>query len=215
MIHHHPAPDILVQYAAGALNAGAALVVACHVEVCAVCRGETDLWEAVGGAFLEDVAPSVMSRGALERVLARLDEGAPSQPEPVMPDYLRRFTLPKALQVKRVGRRLRVTPSIWFAPILPPGGGTTRTYLVYAARNSRLAEHTHRGREFTHVITGAFSDPSGRYGQGDFALTDETITHNPTVTAESECLCLISAEAPMRLSGLTARILQTLTGKLY
>ena len=41
MIRHHPAPDILIQYAAGSLHAGAALVVACHLEGCAVCRGET------------------------------------------------------------------------------------------------------------------------------------------------------------------------------
>jgi putative transcriptional regulator len=96
-----------------------------------------------------------------------------------------------------------------------PGERQARTYLVYATRNTALAEHTHRGREFTHVIAGAFADPTGRYGAGDFALTDETVTHNPTVTMEAECLCLISADAPMRLSGLAARFLQTATGTLY
>jgi putative transcriptional regulator len=215
MIHHHPAPEILAEYAAGTLHAGAALVVACHLESCTVCRGETDLWENVGGAFLEDVAPTALSRDALERMMARLDENAPVQRKPAMPDYLRRFILPKALPVEKIGKRRRITPSIWFAPIAMTGDGAMRTYLVYAARNTALAEHTHRGREFTHVITGAFADPSGRYGEGDFALTDEAVTHNPTVTMDAECLCLISADAPMRLSGLAARVLQTVTGTLY
>jgi putative transcriptional regulator len=215
MIRHHPAPDILAQYAAGALHAGAALVVACHLEGCAVCRSEAGLWESVGGAFLEESAPSPLSAGALNRMLARLDAAAPVMTEPVLPDFLRRFAIPKVLKAERIGRRRRVTPSIWFAPVAMPDEGHARTYLVYAARNTALAEHTHRGREFTHVIAGAFADPSGRYGEGDFALTDETVTHNPTVTMEAECLCLISADAPMRLSGLAARFLQTVTGTRY
>jgi putative transcriptional regulator len=215
MIHHHPAPDILAQYAAGQLHAGAALVVACHLEGCAVCRSEAGLWESVGGAFLEDVTPAALSQGALERVMARLDENAAMEAAPATPGYLRRFTLPKALRAEKIGRRRRVTPGIWFAPIAMPRQVATRTYLVYAARNTALAEHTHRGREFTHVIAGAFADPSGRYGEGDFALTDEAVTHNPTVTADADCLCLISADAPMRLSGLAARFLQTVTGTLY
>lgn len=215
MIRHHPAPDILAQYAAGKLHAGAALVLSCHLEGCAVCRAEAALWENVGGAFLEDVELAALARGALERMMARLDEAVPAPARREVPDYLRAFPIPEALKTAAIGRRRRVTPAIWFAPIAVAGGEDARTYLVYAARNTALAEHTHRGREFTHVITGAFSDPSGRYDAGDFALTDETVTHNPTVTAEAECLCLISADAPMRLSGLAARLLQTMTGTLY
>ena len=215
MIRHHPAADILIQYAAGTLHAGAALVVACHLESCAVCRSETGLWENVGGAFLEDLGPTALSQGALERMMTRLDGNVPVQTATEIPDYLRRFALPRALKAEKIGRRRRVTPNIWFAPVAMPDGGATRTYLVYAASNTALAEHTHRGREFTHVITGAFSDPSGRYNAGDFALTDERVTHNPTVTMEAECLCLISADGPMLLSGLAARVLQTVTGTLY
>ena len=215
MILHHPAPEILAQYAAGALHAGAALVVACHLEGCAVCRGETDLWEHVGGALLDDIAPTALSQGALDRIMARLDEPARAAPAPAAPDFLGDFQIPRALKAVRIGRRRRVTPGIWFAPIAMPGEGTSRTYLVHAARDTALAEHTHRGREFTHVIAGAFADGSGHYGQGDFALTDETVTHNPTVTADADCLCLISADAPMRLSGLAARIIQAVTGNHY
>lgn len=216
MTGHHPSPDILAEYAAGALHGGAMLVVACHIESCAVCRGEVALWEGVAGALLENSAPSPLSDGALERMLARLDDGEPRQPAPpAIPDFLYGFDLPEPLKSRKIGRRRRVTPNIWFAPVEMPSQGPARTYLVYAGRNTVLAEHTHAGREFTHVIKGAFADGGGRYAQGDFACTDDTVTHTPAVTGESDCLCLISADAPMRLTGLPARIIQAVTGTLY
>lgn len=215
MIQHHPSAEILAEYAGGALHPGAMLVVACHIESCAVCRSEVSLWEGVGGAFLEDAPPEAMSDGALERMMVRLDGAEPAGGLPVVPDFLRQFDLPAPLKRRIIGRRRRVTPNIWFAPLDMPDGGSARTYLVYANRNTMLAEHTHVGREFTHVITGAFTDAGGRYGKGDFACTDETVTHTPGVTGDAECLCVISADAPMRLTGLPARIIQSLTGTLY
>jgi putative transcriptional regulator len=215
MTQHHPSPEILAQYASGALHAGAMLVVACHIESCAVCRGEVALWEGAAGALLETSTPALMSDGALERMLARLDADEPQTVRHAIPDFLARFDLPAHLTAQKIGRRRRVTPNIWFAPVEMPGQGAPRTYLVYAGRNTALAEHTHAGREFTHVLAGAFTDSSGRYAKGDFACTDEAVTHTPAVTEESECLCLISADGPMRLTGLAARIIQGLTGTLY
>ena len=37
-IHHHPSDETLLRHAAGTLSAGLALVVAVHIEGCAVCR---------------------------------------------------------------------------------------------------------------------------------------------------------------------------------
>ncbi len=89
---------------------------------------------------------------------------------------------PLPLKGRRIGARRRITPNIWFAPVDMPDQGSARTYLVYANRDTVLAEHTHVGREFTHVITGAFTDNGGRYDKGDFACTDEAVTHTPGVT---------------------------------
>jgi putative transcriptional regulator len=215
MIQHHPSPEILAEYAGGSLHAGAMLVVACHIESCSVCRSEVSLWEGVGGALLDEATPEVLSGGALEQMMARLDAVGPSAVRPAMPNFLKGFDLPASLKSRAIGRRRRITPNIWFAPVDVPGGGSARTYLVYAGRRTVLAEHTHVGREFTYVITGAFIDTGGVYGKGDFACTDETVTHTPGVTGRAECLCLISADAPMRLTGLPARIIQSLTGTLY
>ncbi|HEY4075989.1 MAG TPA: ChrR family anti-sigma-E factor [Rhizomicrobium sp.] len=215
MSQHHPAPEILTEYARGALHAGAMLVVACHVESCAVCRSEVTLWEGVGGALLEATPLAALSDGALDRMLARLDDVEPQAETPTIPDYLKDIALPAPLAACKIGRRRRVTPSIWFAPVEIPSQGNARTYLVCAGAGTKLSEHTHAGREFTQVLTGAFADVSGIYARGDFACTDDTILHTPTVTPDGECLCLISTDAPMRLTGWPARVIQSLTGTLY
>jgi putative transcriptional regulator len=212
MTRHHPDPEILAEYAAGHLHRGAMLVIACHLESCVLCRQEAGLWESVGGALLEDSAAMEMSDGALARTMARLEE--PEAASPALPSFLARFEIPKHLAAQKIGRRRFVTPAIWFAPV-EAGDGEARTYLVYAKPGTVLAEHSHRGREFTQVLAGAFSDATGIYDKGDFALTDDALSHTPAVTGASECLCLISAEAPMRLKSLPARILQAMTGSHY
>ena len=214
MIQHHPDPDMLTDYAAGRLGHGARLVIACHLEACTICRQEVNLWDCAGGALLKDAAPAELSAGALDRMMARLDDGATAKSVPALPAFLSRFDVPAALAAQKIGRRRFVTPSIWFAPI-DAEGGEARTYLVYAKASTVLAEHNHRGRELTHVIAGAFGDGTGIYAKGDFALTDDELTHSPTVTHDGDCLCLISAEAPMRLMSFPARMVQALTGSHY
>ena len=74
MTQHHPSPEILAEYASGALHAGAMLVVACHIESCAVCRSEVALWEGAAGALLESSTTVALSEGALERMLTKFEE---------------------------------------------------------------------------------------------------------------------------------------------
>jgi putative transcriptional regulator len=215
MIHHHPAPEVLTAYAAGGLHGDAMLAIACHVDSCAICRGEVALWESAGGALLESSEPAALSEGAFERLLPALGEAAPERRALDIPKYLQGFDIPVPLRSHRIGMRRWVTPNIWFAPIAMGGKSSARTYLVYSRRNTTFPEHTHVGREFTCVLHGSFSDATGTYGKGDLAETDESVMHSPAVTSDSDCLCLSSADAPMRLLGLPARLIQVLTGRLY
>lgn len=217
MIRHHPPAEILEDYARGALLPGAALVVACHLHDCALCRGDAATWESVGGAFLEASPGAAIADDALQHVFARIDGADAANPAPDrLPKFLERFDVPAPLRAWEVGFRRWVTPNIWFAPVLHADAGTdARTYLVYARRNTRLAEHTHRGQEMTLVLHGSFGDDCGTFSPGDLAVTNDDILHSPTVTADGECLCLINADAPMALSGSIARTIQFLAGNLY
>jgi putative transcriptional regulator len=210
MIRHHPSAEILADYARGALAGGPALVVACHVSGCTVCRSEAGLWESAGGAMLEVADPVALNEGALAKALARLHvEDVPAMPR--RPGFMHRYGVPVPLGRHRIGTRRWVTPNIWFAPV----DSLDLTYLVFARRNTKLSRHTHGGHEFTHVLDGAFADSTGRFDIGDFAQTDETVEHAPKATAEGACLCLISSEMPMCLKHTPARLLQSLFGMQY
>ncbi len=216
MIRHHPSPDVLKQYARGSLEGGMALVVACHVDGCEPCRREVAVWESLGGAFLQGAAPVALAENALARALARIDETTPvPEAKRKTPGFMERFSVPEPLRQQDIGFRRWVSPGIWFAPVHLRPASKAPTYLVYARQNTTLPQHTHRGAEFTSVLYGSFQDGNGTFGVGDFARTDESVFHAPAVTAQSECLCLIGAEAPMHLLGTAARIIQTLAGGLY
>lgn len=214
MITHHPSQETLEAFASGALRGSAALVAACHLEVCDVCRSEVALWSDVGAALLLDTPPAELETGALESVLARLDEERAPAPAS-LPRYLERFNIPRALQKQKIGMRLWLAPGIWFAPLRLKSDPDALTYLVYGAKNTMLPQHTHAAREYTALLAGSYSDNLGTFVAGDFEEADETVHHAPSVTQDSECLCLISSDAPMLLEGLSARVIQTLAGRRY
>ncbi len=215
MIRHHPSAEILADYTRGVLTPGAMLVVGCHVDGCVTCRSETGFWETAAGAMLEANTPAPLSEGALGHMLERLDVPKSDVADNTTPGFLRQYAVPELLKRERVGMRRWVTPNIWFAPVLSASAAPSLTYLVYARANTILSQHTHGGLEFTQVVHGSFTDSEGVFGPGDFAQTDSAILHSPTATKDSGCLCLISSEAPMQLTGTTARILQSLLGTLY
>jgi putative transcriptional regulator len=216
MIRHHPSGDILASYAAGGLNAGAALVVGSHVDVCAVCRSEISLLNGLGGVLLTKLEPVSLSAGALERALKRFDGNrAPLRAPAPRPRFLNGFEIPKRMQSQQIGAKLWLAPGIWFAPVKAEHETETCTYLVYGAKNKTLPKHTHPGRELTVVLHGAYTDELGHFAAGDFAEADDTISHAQIVTADSECLCLISSDGPMKPEGFVARLVQGFASHRY
>jgi putative transcriptional regulator len=158
-----------------------------------------------------------LANDALARTLARIERHDATRERAArkLPDFLERFSVPAALRDQEIGARLWLTPSIWFAPMAIEPGSQSRTYLVYARKDTSLPVHTHRGREFTAVLHGSFRDGLETFGKGDFEEADESLSHAPAVTAETDCLCVISADAPMLLKGRIARMVQSLSGTLY
>jgi len=217
MIRRHPSPEVLSDHARGALPAGMMLVVSCHLHSCEGCRREIAILESAGGALLLAAAPVALADDALAKAFARIDSGATRALRPTkdLPEFLKRFPIPQPLHYQDIGSQLWLTPSIWFAPLHFSAESQNRTYLVYAKDGTTLPEHTHRGRERTAVLCGSFHDSAGTFEQGDFEEADESLSHAPAVTAQSECLCVISADAPMLLHGRLARMVQAVTGSLY
>lgn len=199
-------------YAAGSLPETAALVVATHLALCPHCRAEVGRYEAVGGQLLDDVDPVEIGDAALDRVLAKLNGREPPPvvraaveapadgiPQPLR-DYLGaplesfkwNLLLPKVREIK-----LR-------------DGAQGRLSMLKIKAGGSIPVHTHGGAEYTLVLTGAFTDSTGKYNRGDFAFADQDLKHQPIAAVTEDCICLALSEAPMRFTGPVARLLNPL-----
>jgi len=91
--------------------------------------------------------------------------------------------------------------------ILRSGPGATAR-LLYIPAGSAVPDHSHRGRELTLVLQGAFQDEDGRFGPGDIEIADQAVQHTPTAEAGLPCICLAATDAPLRFRSLLPRLAQ-------
>lgn len=214
MISHHPSTEILLDYAAGAIGEGPALVVASHAAMCAECRAQIEMLEAVGGALLEDVPPAPVSDALLDQTLAMLDAPEPARvampqvelqsavdvPEPLL-RYIGRGLA--HLAWKRVGGLVAAVEEVR----LPVPARNVKVSLMRFKAGSLMPRHTHRGNEYTLVLAGGFTDGDNQFGPGDFVAKDPSHTHQPVVDDDGECLCLVVLDAPLRLTGAMGKLI--------
>ena len=218
-IHHHPSDELLLDYSTGALGETWSLAIATHLALCPLCRGAVADMEALGGSLLTDLPPEPMSAGAIDAVMARLDEGVAadgavpvSAPPPdaataILPQPLRGYVGGDVgdIQWQRLGLGA-------YQLIVPTAddGVTARLLRIPAGRP--MPTHTHRGLELTLVLAGAFSDATGHYGRGDLQEADDSLEHKPHAAPGEDCICLAVTDAPLRFRSVAARILQPLIG---
>jgi putative transcriptional regulator len=196
-VRHHVTEDLLWDYHRGALPTGLRLTVATHLELCPHCRAEAAVFDAVGGALLDDIEGVEMSGNALDLALARIERPE----EPVRPaakpqrEFLAGFDLPDTVATARIANRYWAAPGVWMAPIhvddAPKG---SKTFLMHVKAGMTMPEHTHRGPEVTLVLKGRFSDVYGEYSKGDIALCADEHSHSPAIL-DADCLCLVWQQA--------------------
>ncbi|MBM3546355.1 MAG: anti-sigma factor [Alphaproteobacteria bacterium] len=203
MSRHHPSPETLMCYAAGSLPEPHSLVIATHLSLCAACRADTAEMDALGGAMLEDLSPTLMEPDARDRLLERLEEPevprpAPPPSDPVLPSPLRAYVGRgiDAIAWKKLGRGIEE----FRLPI--PGGDTYTTRLIRIAAGRDVPSHSHDGDELTLVLAGGFTDGDQNYRRGDLAAdADPAVPHRPVADADGACICLIVTEGKLRFSG--------------
>jgi putative transcriptional regulator len=208
----HTAPDeLLLDWAAGALAPGPALAVAVHVALDPQARRSAERLGALAAALLEDEAEAGLDDGALERTLARLDR-VPVEPRPVAaarrpgfdwaPPALARHLGPGAAWRSAFGGFAEIRLS------LP--GDDHRIALLRLPPGRGLPPHRHAGAEYTVVLQGGYSDATGNYGVGDFAVGPGPEQHEPIADPGPPCIALIVLEQPIVLTGRWGRWLNPL-----
>ena len=206
---HHPDATLLLDYGTGALDRNARLVVSGHLGVCEHCRRIVAETEAVGGALLAALPPATLQPDALARALARIERPTPLPALPPPPsDWI---VVPPAVTEAARDRRRWAAPGVWVATVAR-GPGKSRSYLLGIAAGMGVPRHTHRGAEMICVLKGAYRDGEVLHGPGDFARNDETVEHQPRITADGECVCLIAAEGALVPRDWVGRFFQPLVG---
>lgn len=220
MIQHHPQDDMLLAHAAGHLAAGPALLVASHIEQCAVCRERMAFLDVVGGAYLDALTPAMLAPDAFARTLSAIDaiDGKVSESaakvvrRPAFPALPAGATWPKAFD------GCIVTPWRWLGPgmrwsrVTLPHDSAANVFLLRIGAGKKLPQHTHSEIELTQVMHGSFDDGRSVFGAGDFDEADGSIHHQPVVHAQSECICLASVQGRVMFKGAVARTLGALVG---
>lgn len=232
-IHHHLSDVTLGAYVAGSLSEAMSLVVASHISLCPICFERKCRMEAIGGAFLQNAEPEKMSINALQTIMASLDQQGqekqlrsdqlyttvslkeqgisvnPGNSETALiPDPLKDYMPDNLDDVKWKS----LAPGIKYCaiPSLKTDGGTL--CMLNISPGTKIPEHGHQGTELTQVLKGSFSDDVGCFGVGDIVDLDDNTEHQPVVSSDQSCICLIASEAPLKFNGLIPKVAHYLSG---
>jgi putative transcriptional regulator len=207
---HHPTDDILAAYASGATSEPMALIVATHLALCPDCRRIVGDFEALGGLLLDQLSgddPDIVipDLAAFPGEDGRPRQGAArgmavSATGPLVPQPLRDY-----LGDGVPGLNWRKLGALSEARLLPDLQGIT-TQMLRIRAGAATPRHGHRGNEYTLVLAGGYSDHTGHYVRGDFAVADPSIEHRPVADPGEDCLCLAVTDAPLRLTGFGGRV---------
>jgi putative transcriptional regulator len=176
----------LFDYAAGSLPTGPAFVVGAHLAVRPPARALVAVFDAAGGALLDGLEPVSLTQPDW----LGEDEAAPSTTFPETRDMAHILA---SLDQGRWRRNLA-------GMLVKPVPGVAAQLLKLEAGRS-VPHHGHHGLELTLVLSGSFSDGHGVYQRGDLIVHDQNSEHQPCAMATSDCICLISQTAPVRLKG--------------
>lgn len=211
-IAHHPDISTLMAFSAGTLDEPYALVISTHLAMCEGCRDVARRTNVIGGALLASEPAAPMASGALDRLMANLDDAievtAPVAPKSDVPAPLQRY-LPDGLDSVRWKFS---GPGVAVADLPASKTAKSRLMLLRVAAGRRVPEHSHGGQELTLILRGAYRDRFGVFAAGDIADHDEDVEHQPIAEPGEDCICLVAVDAKLNFRSRLVRTLQPLFG---
>jgi putative transcriptional regulator len=214
MSRHLAPEELLLDYAAGVLAKGPALAMALHVALDPAARRMMERLGALGGALLEREPGGEVDEAALERTLARLD-ALPVEPSPPRAPATPRpgfeWAPPQlARHLPRDARWRRVLGGFEEIRLRLPGDTSQRVSLLRLEPGRGLPVHRHVATEYTVVLQGGYTDSTGNYLVGDFAVGPGPQAHEPIADPGDPCIALIVLARPIVLTGPWGRWLNPL-----
>ncbi|WP_292042871.1 MULTISPECIES: ChrR family anti-sigma-E factor [unclassified Brevundimonas] len=203
---HNVSEARMLAYAAGALSAPEAVVMATHLALRPQLKPWLNQLQKLGGIMLEDTPAEAMREDALATALSRIetDAGEAAQPLPLndMPE------LPEPLRHYELGPWRWAGPGIKVRNVNAPRDGKCRVILLKIEPGQKTPRHTHGGVELTCVLSGAYATETERFDVGDLEEADHEVLHQPRVVSDEPCLCVVALDGEIQLDGWLGPILQ-------
>jgi putative transcriptional regulator len=203
-----PMDDLLAAYAVGTLNPALHRLIAAHLAIKADNRAFVASLESLA-AMAMDEAPAAPVADRDRRLAAIFAQGdRPSAQRRPIPAC---DIVPAPLcdlignPVNHLAWKTRL-PGIREFHVKDSGASDATLYWIRPGRV--MPSHTHEGSEFTLVLRGGFTDGTGHYRRGDIAIADADIDHRPRADDDEDCICFAVTDAPLRLTGPVARLVQ-------
>lgn len=177
---------LLLEHAQGTLPHALEVLLSTHVELNPDARAKVQVLHAALGHGLQHTAPTELSAGALDAVLARLDQPPPA---PVSaPDV----DLPRALWPYAHGVRWQtMVPGRVHQLPLPVWWGDTQVAVVRMRPGFRVPTHTHHGAEFNLVLEGGFTDMGEELRTGQLCTRGPEHEHDVQIHDDGPCIVLV------------------------
>lgn len=206
-VHHPIDEDILLQYASGALTGAKALMVATHLAMCPSSRKLVADAEGVAAELFFAMSEPEPVEGASLSVLPDPD---PATFQPANVNDIALCPVPQPLRGVLGGPLQSLAwRNIWFGVrelAVPADKAGEAFTMLLIPPGRRMPRHDHEGEEWTMVLQGAYRDASGRYGPGDLQRGYPGLDHQPQAELGVPCLCMVVSDAPLKLTGLTGRL---------
>lgn len=212
MVVNDVANALLLDHASGSLPEPLSLAVSTHIAINSEARAKYDALNEVGGLMIEEIELASVSDDAFAAVMNQLEatsndntadskvrETAPdfdSKTRALVPEPLRAY-LPKSLD--DLGWKSR-GGGVREYPININSDGFSVSLLKIEPGHA-IPAHTHKGREYTVILDGAYEDGGMIVQMGDLVCNDDTDVHKPIADARDGCLCLAVTDAPLRFKG--------------
>jgi putative transcriptional regulator len=202
---------LLADAALGALDPARSLFVASLASLKPEIAREIARYEAAGGALLAAIRPSTRRPGAIERPSAPTGRASPAAPPELvdLPEPLR-ATVAEALRRGAWRRLLPGIQALDLSKALPRAkdGTAVIAQLIRVHPGCAIPRHSHGGEEIALVLAGGYTDETGHYGAGDYAIVDPAVTHRPVADPGVPCLCLVIADTTPRFTSLLGALIR-------
>jgi putative transcriptional regulator len=211
MSAYHPDDMTLMNYAAGSCSIPESLAVAVHLCFCHDCRQHVKNLNHLGGALLETIKPASTDDDAFDLLMLSLEphdhsgtakvkmESTPS--DKITQHFINPLLryLPTSLVDLPWQNQTKEISKFDLTSLVNVKGFQVALQKISAG--AKVPKHTHKGFEYTVILSGGFSDELGVYHEGDFIARDASHKHSPTALQNEDCICLTVLNAPLKFTG--------------